>query len=105
MGTLWGIEDMIAGVVASQITTPPGATNWVYKGTSGVYNDAVDRGIPTDRFGDPVTSCSTTSSNDTWLTSNYPPSGYDIGHRIRVSHGALVGGIPTVCQAHYFEAE
>lgn len=87
----------------AQWTAP--ATNWVYVGTSGAYDDSISLGLILDKFGTPVTTCSTSTTIDTKLTASYPPSGYIVGHRVSVAHSARVGGITTVCQAYIYVAQ
>ena len=93
---------MIAGITASQkIENIVYATEWFYIGTSGASNETVNAGIILDRYGNPVTSCSTSTTIKAWLTANYPPSNYAVEHRIRVTHGYSGGP----CTAYIYEAQ
>ncbi len=71
---------MIAGVVASQITqSVQMATTWTYVGTSGSNN-----GSYSYMNGGPW--CDSSEVVRTKLTSARPPSGYQVGYIMRVSH-------------------
>jgi hypothetical protein len=96
MGIDWSTQDMIVGIIASQITQ---ATTWTYLGTSGTQNGSVTKPAV---YG----SCATSGDVGTWLASNYPASNYAMGYIMRVQHTYYDDEFQTFsCSDLYYRAD
>jgi hypothetical protein len=89
----------IAGVWKNVGTyAPPVATVWTYIGTTGSNNGSVNGGAQ-------YLACADTSTLQSWLTSNYPPSGYSVGYIMRVNHNWYDDEMMMyTCVAYFYEA-
>lgn len=86
---------MIVGILASQKTA---STTWTYIGDSGANNGTVTKSAV---YG----ACDSSSAVGTWLTSNYPPSGYGMGYIMRVNHSYYDDNFDIFdCTSHYYQA-
>ena len=92
------------GKTLSETIEVPFTTDPVPMGTTWAFislttpDETLNRGFVAN-------SCPTTTSNQTWLTGEVPPSSRPVGYIIAVTSSSESGGFPIECTTHHFIAQ